>query len=213
MRASTSDPIMPMKSLISACVSLLLTASSLSGQATLSWPQFRGHNSSGNTSGQNPPVEFSPTQSVLWKTALPSGYGSPAIWGDRIFLTAFDSTSEKLEVIGLDRRSGQVLWRKVAPAKGFEKINPASSLATSTPAVDADYVYAYFGSSGLLCFSHDGELVWTFPLPVAQYSQGSGTSPVVAGDRIVLLLDESRSAALDRSSLYLGNEVEQHCAA
>ena len=95
------------------------------------------------------------------------------------------------------------MWRREAPAESFEKTHSAGSLATSTPAVDADYVIAYFGSVGLLCFSHDGELIWTFELPVARTNQGSGTSPVVAGDRIVLLRDEAKThyaAALDRRS-------------
>src|SRR6187401_2481964 len=62
------------------------------------WPQFRGPNSSGiAVSDAAIPVEFGPTRRVLWKQALPGGHSSPVIWGDRIFLTAFDKDSSKLE--------------------------------------------------------------------------------------------------------------------
>src|SRR5438445_764365 len=36
------------------------------------WPQFRGPNSSGIGDGK-PPVEFGPSQNVLWKTAVVAG--------------------------------------------------------------------------------------------------------------------------------------------
>ena len=192
-----------MKSLSAAFVSLVCIAVLLPGETVPSWPQFRGNNSTGITSGQNPPVEFGPKQNVLWRVTLPTGHSSPAIWGDRIFLTAFDTDLKKLEVIGLDRTSGRVLWRKAVPAKEFEKVNAVSSLATATPAVDADHVYAYFGSYGLLCFSHDGEQLWNYELPAAKPSQGSGTSPVVVGDQVLLFRDEAREHflhALDRHS-------------
>src|SRR2546427_21990 len=41
------------------------------------WPQFRGPNSSGIGDGK-PPVEFGPSQNVLWKTAMGTAAPSPA---------------------------------------------------------------------------------------------------------------------------------------
>ena len=44
----------------------------------LSWPQFRGANSSGiAANSQNPPIRFGPDEKVRWKTALPPGHSSP----------------------------------------------------------------------------------------------------------------------------------------
>ena len=35
-----------------------------------------------------PPVEWSETKNIRWKTALPGkGHSTPIVWGDRIFLT------------------------------------------------------------------------------------------------------------------------------
>jgi outer membrane protein assembly factor BamB len=152
-----------------------------------SWPQFRGPNGSGVApDGMKLPVHFGPTQKVLWKTALPSGYSSPCIGGDHIFLTAFDPAEKKLETLCLDRRSGQVRWRRTAPAKHIEKVHRASSPASSTPATDGERVYVYFGSFGLLCYDRDGKEQWQLPLPTPKTENGTATSPVLAGELLLL---------------------------
>ena len=54
------------------------------------WPQFRGLNSSGLADDSaKPPVQFGPSQNLLWKIALPVGHSSPCIWDDNIFLTGY----------------------------------------------------------------------------------------------------------------------------
>ena len=75
------------------------------------WPQFRGPNSSGLGRGK-PPVHFGPGQNVLWKAAVGSGLSSPIVWGGRIFLTEFVPTSQKLATVCIDRRTGNILWRR-----------------------------------------------------------------------------------------------------
>jgi hypothetical protein len=61
--------------------------SSFAGAAE--WPQFRGPNSSGIGDGK-PPVEFGPSQNVLWKAVVGAGLSSPIIAKGRVFLTEFD---------------------------------------------------------------------------------------------------------------------------
>jgi outer membrane protein assembly factor BamB len=57
-------------------------------------------------------------------------------------------------------------------------------------------VYAYFGSYGLIAFDHDGNQQWTLPLPVVKVPYGSGTSPVLAGDRLIISRDEGSTPYL-----------------
>jgi hypothetical protein len=77
------------------------------------WPQFHGPGGSGIAEGQqSAPVEFGPEKGLLWKTPLPVGHSSPAIWGNRIFLTGFLPEEKRLETLGLDRGSGRILWRR-----------------------------------------------------------------------------------------------------
>lgn len=77
----------------------LLLALALGAQDPTTWPQFRGPNLSA-IAATAPPVEFGPSKNLLWKQALPAGHSSPAIWGDRIFLTGFYKESKKLGTIG-----------------------------------------------------------------------------------------------------------------
>ena len=170
---------------------ITLTACAMD-QAPPNWPQYRGPNGTGLAAEtDNPPSEFGPSKHVLWKTAIPSGHSSPSIGGDRIFLSAFDKSSQKLEVLAVDRKNGKILWRRDVPAKEFEEIHSLNSLATATPVVDGERVYTYFGSYGIVCFDFDGSLKWSVPLPVAHIvPHGSSASLLLAGDRVILNRDE-----------------------
>src|SRR5216684_2887723 len=77
--------------------------SSFAGAAE--WPQFGGPNSSGIGDGK-PPVEFGPSQNVLWKTAVGSGLSSPIIAKGRVFLTEFDRATKQLATLCIDQRMG-----------------------------------------------------------------------------------------------------------
>jgi len=187
-----------------AAIALLVPSLLLLGEDKANWPQFRGPNSSGiAASDPSLPIEFGPAKRVLWKQALPAGHSSPAIWGDRIFLTAFDKDSSKLEVLCLARKNGDILWRRPIAAEKLEKSHPVSNPASATPAVDGERVYVYFGSYGLAAFDFDGKQLWSVPLPLPQMNQSSGTSPVVAGELVLLNRDEAKDGyllAVDRKS-------------
>jgi hypothetical protein len=155
------------------------------------------------------PTQFGPSTNVLWKTPLPSGYSSPCLWGDRIFLTGFDKDQQRLETLCLDRGTGHILWRKAAPAAKIEVVHKVSSPATATPATDGQRVYSYFGSYGLLCYDFDGKELWTLPLPMPMTSFGTGTSPVAA-DGLVLLKRQGYNAAVLALDGRTGQTVWQH---
>jgi outer membrane protein assembly factor BamB len=182
-------------------VSLLIATSLFAADPIPTWPQFRGPNSSGIAAAADPPVEFGPGRKLLWKTPLPHGHSSPSIWGDRIFLSAFEKTSRKLEVLAVDRNSGKILWRREAPANEIETVHEVSSPATATPVLDGERVIVYFGSYGLVAFDFNGKDEWSIPLGTAKAPYGSGSSPVLAGDSLILSRDEGREPyllAIDR---------------
>jgi len=180
------------------------------GNARPNWPQFRGPSGSGlAAAGEKPPVEFGPGKKMLWKTALPAGHGSPSIWGDRIFLTAFVKETKTLETIAADRRTGKILWRRPAPAQGIEEVHEVSSPATATVAVDGERAYAYFGSCGLLAYDFEGRLVWSVPMPVAKAGFGAGTSPIVAGEMVLLIRDDAKDRYLLAADRRTGKTVWQ----
>jgi outer membrane protein assembly factor BamB len=167
---------------------LAMPLPSAGGDALRNWPQFHGSAGSGIAEGPlGAPVEFGPDR-LLWKTSLPAGHSSPVIWGERIFLTGFVPEEKRLETLCLDRGSGRILWRRPAPAESIEPVHQISSPAASSPATDGKAVFAYFGSYGLVAYDFEGRERWRKPLPMVKTyrNQGSGTSPIVAGDRLLL---------------------------
>ena len=151
------------------------------------WPEFRGKNCSGLARpDQNPPIDLVPGENLLWKTPLLCGESSPCIWGDRIFLTGFDKEKKQLQVMSYNRTNGKLLWNRVVPAKEIETYHVIATPAESTPATDGKRIYVHFGSYGLLCYDFEGEVVWTLELPVNDHEGGSGMSPIVADDLVIL---------------------------
>jgi outer membrane protein assembly factor BamB len=54
----------------------------------VNWPQWRGPGGLGISNESRIPFEWSATEHIHWKAAIPGrGHSSPIIWGDRIFLT------------------------------------------------------------------------------------------------------------------------------
>jgi outer membrane protein assembly factor BamB len=154
------------------------------------WPQFRGPGGLGLGNDKvTLPSEFGPGKAMLWKTALTLGHGSPCVWGDRIFVTGFDPGSRRIEVISVNRKDGKIVWRQTAPAGEIEKVHDVSSPATSTPVTDGEKVYVYIGSYGILAYDWNGKLAWEYPMGVSKSPYGSGTSPVLAGDLVLITRD------------------------
>lgn len=171
--------------------------------AAADWPQFRGPNGQGVAEGESIPVPAGPDTNLVWKTGVPPGHSSPIVWGGRVFLTGFEPAGEAgLVVLALEGRDGQVLWRrglKAAASAGFHAMN---NPASSTPVADDRRVYAYFGTHGLVCHTHAGELVWERRLAPPRSKYGMATSPILHGDTLFLVLDSddrsSRLLALDK---------------
>lgn len=172
-------------SFVSCCV--VIFGANAQAQDTAHWPQFRGPHGRGIAADHQPlPVHFGPDKNLLWKTALPSVMSSPVVWGDRIFITGHDTQRQQLLTFCLDRRTGSVLWQQPAPAEKIERVYKVNSAATATPATDGERVYVSFGSFGLLCYDFDGKEIWRRPLPLPPAGFGTGTSPVLAGDLLLL---------------------------
>jgi outer membrane protein assembly factor BamB len=185
-----------------------LVANSFAAEAW--WPQFRGPNCSGVSETARPPVEFGPGTNQLWKVAVPSGLSSPVVWGDRIFLTAFDAG--KLEVHCYARKDGKLLWKRTVPAEKLEEFNSTEgSPAASSCATDGRRVVSYFGSYGLICHDFAGKELWRHPLPVADTAGGFGTgsSPTLAGGLVLLNRDQMKDCSLLAVDLKTGKRVWQ----
>ena len=174
------------------CLISVVVLSTMAAQASgaepdgTNWPQFRGPNGSGVAALGTYPAAFGLEKNLIWKTVLPPGVSSPCVWGQRIFLTGYDSNEKQLETICIQCSDGKVQWRRVAPAEKIERVHAISSPANATPATDGQRVYVYFTSFGLLCYDLEGNELWRRPLPLIRTRFGSGTSPIVSGTNVLL---------------------------
>ena len=66
--------------IVTICSLLVLPAAAEDGDHY--WPQWRGPMGTGAAPHANPPVEWSETENIRWKIALPgSGHSTPIVWG------------------------------------------------------------------------------------------------------------------------------------
>ncbi len=85
------------------------------------WPQWRGPNFDGVAPIGNPPIEWSETRNVAWKVEIPgSGYATPVIWEDRIFIlsavpAAVGDTSGSSDSAGVTNHEAEATTGDDAP--------------------------------------------------------------------------------------------------
>ena len=198
-----------------------------SANAARFWPQWRGPLGTGVAPHAKPPVEWSETKNVRWKTALPGkGHSTPIVWGDRVFITTAAPYGEalpakysgtpgghdeepithrhKFMLLAVDRRDGKILWdrtlREELPHQGGHH---TASLASGSPVTDGEHIFAFFGSWGLYCVDLNGELRWQSDLGQLNilHGHGEGSSPALYGDTLIVNWDhegDSFVAAFDK---------------
>ena len=126
------------------------------------WPQFRGPGGKSLGNG-HPPVQFGPETNLAWKIEVPPGNSSPVVWGDRIVVTA--TTGDTLTTLCLRAGDGTELWRRSVRPAALEPTHRLSNPSTPTPVADANRVYCYFGSFGVVAYDRQGNESWRHPLP------------------------------------------------
>ncbi len=165
------------------------------------WPGFRGTGDS-VTEAKELPLKWSATENVAWTAELP-GYGqsSPAVWKGKVFVTAVEGEfKDTLDVLCLDLAAGKVLWKKQFPGTQKVRTSDYVSKAAPTPVATADRVFALFESGDLLALDHDGKEVWRRSLvkdfgPFTN-NHGLGSSPVPAGDAVLVLVAQDKGGYL-----------------
>ena len=157
------------------------------------WPRFRGPNGSGVSSATTVPVKWT-DKDYNWKVTLPGvGHSSPVAWGGRIFVTCGDRKTARRTVLCLDAATGKALWRRDYTSKRFTQ-HRDNSYATATPAVDAAGVVLAWTTPKevvLLALDLDGREVWRRNLGPFVAIHGSGSSPVIFGDLVVLANEQA----------------------
>jgi outer membrane protein assembly factor BamB len=155
------------------------------------WPEFRGPTGQGLSDERGLPLTWSENRNVRWKTAIPGrGWSSPAIQGDQIWLTTATEEGKSLRAICVDRQTGVIqqnieAFRLNVPVR----VNAKNSLASPTPILDGNRVYAHFGAFGTACISQSGKVLWRTRLDYDNGQHGPGGSPVLYEDLLIVNCD------------------------
>jgi hypothetical protein len=198
--------------------SLLLTAGMMAEGLAADWPQFRGPGGLGVSDETNLPVEWSDTEKMVWKTALPGfGASSPIVLGDKIYLTCYSGYGTggggevmedlRLHVVCVKRTDGEIVWdERVRPKLPESKRVRDHGYAGPTPATDGEFLYVFFGKTGVFKFDLDGKQIWQADVGSGTHGWGCGTSPVLFENLVIVNASvESRSlVAIDKTT---GEEV------
>ena len=129
------------------------------------WPMWRGPHGDGISQETDVPLEWSGTDNIAWKTPIRgTGYSSPIVWDDAIFLTSADLETEERLLMRIDRLSGQVEWTETVAVAPIEQMHRLNSPASGTPATDGRFVYVMFQNDDELlvkAFDFDGHEAWS----------------------------------------------------
>lgn len=170
------------------------------------WPQFRGPNCSGISLGAAPlPVEFSAKKNVRWSAKVGDGVGGAVVAAGRVFVSGMTG-DETVSLFAFDATTGEKLWQRDWKTGPLAEVHKTNSQASSTPAADADRVYFYFSTLGLITVeARTGKDAWQkkLPTPFFVFKWGPGMSPVLYRDMVLFCQDDDLFPAFyafDKSS-------------
>lgn len=181
-----------MSSSIPARAVLLFAFVCVASAATATdWPQFRGPDGQGHSHAEGVPLQWSEDKNVVWKSAVPgSGWSSPVIGGEQIWLTSSEQEGKSLRAICFDKRTGKLLHNlEVLTTKKPGRRHPQNGFASPTPVLDATHVYVHFGPRGTACIDRAGKVVWTNTELHYEAFQGAASSPVLHENLLILTCD------------------------
>ncbi|GDY08902.1 hypothetical protein LBMAG52_23880 [Planctomycetia bacterium] len=162
------------------------------------WPQFRGPNCTGISTGTKPlPVKFSATENIRWSAKVGGGVGGSVIAAGRVFVSGM-TADETVSLFAFDAATGKKLWQRDWATGSLAEVHATNSQASATPAADADRVYFYFSTLGLLTVeAGTGKDVWQrkLPTPFFVFKWGPGMSPVLYRDLVLFCQDDDLNPA------------------
>jgi outer membrane protein assembly factor BamB len=134
----------------------LLIAGSVGAE---NWPQWRGPAFNGSTTEKGLPSQWSKTENVLWAAPLPGYSGAtPVVWQDHVLVSSSDD-QKNLLLLCLDRKTGQVRWKKVVVPQG-DREKGRNNMASPSPVTDGKRAFILFGTGDLAAFDLAGQELW-----------------------------------------------------
>ncbi len=197
---------------------LLLSCLGLASESVAEdWPRFRGPTGMGQTSEKDLPLAWGGEsadkhENVAWKASLPSAIAgvkadlnqsSPIVSAGRVFVTTSHWPEGKTNkefpehhVACYQAEDGKLVWDKVVAPGPWLLSDLRGGYTAPTPAADGERVYVLFGSAVLAALDFEGNLVWRKELAdFKSFDVAIGASPIVLGDKVLMLCDKNNRHA------------------
>lgn len=178
----------------------------------INYPFLRGPGGRGVVEDTGYPREWDGKSgsNISWKTRVPkSGYSSPVIWGDKLFVTGVDSNGA--EVYCYNKQTGVLLWKGSVdniPGEPDEPPKaPDSGLAAPTAATNGTVVCAIFATGNLICFDMEGNRLWAKNIGIPDNHYGHSSSLVIYENILLVQFDHFKSKSLIAFDINRGNKL------
>ena len=177
------------------------------------WPGWRGPGRNGIAApDQRIPLRWSQSENVVWSSPVPGrGHGSPAVYGDQVFLATADNDQQIQSVVCYDRWTGEQRWRTDVHRGGFVPgQNGKSSNASSTVACDGERIYVNFLNDDAVrttALSRDGKQIWQTRISGYVVHQGYGASPLLYQSLVIVAADNKGGGVLTGLDCTTGDVV------
>lgn len=167
--------------LIALCLLLALPV------AAQNWPQWRGPNRDGAIAGFSTPSTWPEKLTQRWKVEVGTGYATPLLVGDRIYMFTRQGETEVMQAI--EAGTGKTVWRQEYPAP-FQML-PATARHGPGPKSTPTFAGGRLFSMGMtsIVTAYDaatGKQLWQKPATKAQPMFHTAMSPVVEGNNVII---------------------------
>jgi len=118
------------------------------------WTHFRGSELNGLAPGENIPLKLD-SSTIKWKTKIhDSGYSSPVIYNNQIWVTTAKSDGKDLYAVCIDFLTGKIIYDiSVFTPVEIEGKHSTNTYASPTPCIEKGFVYVHYGNMGTACIN------------------------------------------------------------
>lgn len=195
-------------------VALALTMSTLTATAATGggedWPQFLGPRADGASSETGLLDEFpADGPAILWAKEVGAGYSAPSVRGGRLVYHHRLGYEEIVECV--DATTGKEIWRHGYGSR-YRDPYGYNNGPRCTPLVTGEHVYVYGAEGMLYCLDFKtGRKVWSRNTAadwnVPQPFFGIGSTPILEGDRLIVMVGGQPNSAMVAFNAKTGETV------
>ncbi len=162
------------------------------------FPSFRGPYGLGLSNHKNMPVDWDGAtgRNILWKSEVPlHGYNSPVIWGDKLFLTGADASSQFIYCY--NRSNGEIIWEHpvndvTRNTSEVPRVTDDTGYAAPTVATDGVNICAIYATGDIVCVDMEGKRKWARNLGMPDNHYGHSSSLLIYQGILLIQFDTNK---------------------